>query len=310
MLSRQLHSAIRLTRNFTCLGHSKVTVSSGKSVVQANKEDVDLRGIHLKGKYEDLPTMIFFPQMLDQAENWIKFFNNPNNKLLENRNVWLLYPRNFGSSDKHASYYGEDMANDVVRFMWKNQISTATIGGHGIGGKVALTAACYHSDRFTGYMGVEYAPVDYQYYEAFREVKTYLNDVKDLNLNSSKAHLNKQLEDMIPDAKWCEIFKQNLAMERPGVYSWNFNFAGLLENLNNSRASNIASWNSHYGLWGGRSQFCFSDHSRWVHLGTNTLPMMKTCVKNRGWNKDIFAFQSDESPANHWAYEHSAMSDL
>lgn len=117
MLSKKLHSAIvlGLTRNFTCLGQSKVTVSSGKSVARANNEDVDLRGIHLKGKYEDLPTMIFFPQILDPAENWIKFFTNSNNKLLESRNVWLLYPRNFGPSDRHASFYGEDMANDVVR---------------------------------------------------------------------------------------------------------------------------------------------------------------------------------------------------
>lgn len=194
--------------------------------------------------------------------------------------------------------------------MYKNQISTATIGGHGIGGKVALSAACYHSDRFTGYMGVEYAPVNYQYYEAFREVKTYLNAVKDLSLRGSKANLNKQLEELIPDAKWCEIFKQNLMMEKPGVYNWNFDLAALLQNLNEDRNSNFASWNPHYGLWGGRNQFYFSDHSRWVHLGTNTLAMQKTCVKNRGWGKDVFAFQSDESPANHWTYEHSELSDL
>jgi len=310
MLSRQMHSAIKLARNFTCLGNSRVTVSAGKSVVQANNEDVDLRGIHLQGKYEDLPTMIFFPQMLDQAENWIKFFKNPNNKVLDSRNVWLLYPRNFGSSDRHASYYGEDMANDVARFMWKNQISTATIGGHGIGAKHALTAACYHSSRFTGYMGVDYAPVNYQYYESFREVKTYLNAVKDIKLLGSKANLNKQLEDLIPDAKWCEVFKQNLVMEKPGVYSWNFDLASLLDNVNSARMSNIGAWNPHYGMWSGRNQFYFSDQSRWVHMGTNTLAMQKTCIKNRGFGQDIWAFQSDESPANHWMYEHSELSDL
>jgi len=108
--------------------------------------------------------MLFFPQILDPAENWIKFFTNPNNQLLEYRNVWLLYPRNFGNSDKHSSWYGEDMADDVVRFMYKNKISTATVGGHGIGAKVALTAACFHSDRFTGFFGLDYTPVNYRYY--------------------------------------------------------------------------------------------------------------------------------------------------
>ena len=45
-------------------------------------------------------------------------------------------------------------------------------------------------------------------------------------------------------------------------------------------------------------------------MGTNTLAMMRTCVKNRGYGQDIWAFQSDESPANHWIYEHSELSDL
>jgi len=35
------------------LGQTKVTVSQGKSQTVSNNEDVNLRGIHLKGKYED-----------------------------------------------------------------------------------------------------------------------------------------------------------------------------------------------------------------------------------------------------------------
>merc|ERR1712048_579677 len=99
-------------------------------------------------------------------------------------------------------------------------------------------------------------------------------------------------------------------MERPGVYHWNFDMDGLVQNLNQERQSQLPAWNSHFGLWGGRNQFYFSDHSRWVHLATNTLAMMKVCPTNRGFREDIFAFQSDESPANHWMYEHSGLSDL
>ena len=32
----------------------------------------------------------------------------------------------------------------VARFMYEHKISSATLGGHGIGGKIALAAACYH----------------------------------------------------------------------------------------------------------------------------------------------------------------------
>ena len=55
--------------------------------------------------------------MCDQPENWINFFTSNDNNILNLRNVYILNPRNFGTSDKHKSWYTEDMANDVLRFM-------------------------------------------------------------------------------------------------------------------------------------------------------------------------------------------------
>jgi pimeloyl-ACP methyl ester carboxylesterase len=46
----------------------------------------------------------------------------------------------------------EQMTNDVVRFMYENKISTATLGGHGTGAKLALATGCYHADRVTGFL--------------------------------------------------------------------------------------------------------------------------------------------------------------
>jgi len=253
--------------------------------------------------------MLFFPQLLDPAENWIKFFMNPNNQLLDYRNVWLVYPRNFGTSDCHSSWNGEDMANDVVRFMYNNKISTATVGGHGLGAKVALASACYHTERFTGFYGIDYAPVNYRNYEPFRELVTYLNAVKGLNLQRPKAAIAKQLDSLIADPKWCEIFKQNLAMVSPGNYRWNFDLHGLLENVNHSTMEHIGAWNSHYGLWAGRSMWAFPEYSRWCHLGTNTLPMHKVAVKTRGYGTDIFALPGDEDPNTHWLYEDNEQSE-
>ncbi len=64
--------------------------------------------------------------------------------------MYLLYPRNFGNSDRHPCFDLEDMSNDVVRFMYEKKISTATLGGHGFGGKLAVAVGCYHGDRVTG----------------------------------------------------------------------------------------------------------------------------------------------------------------
>jgi pimeloyl-ACP methyl ester carboxylesterase len=52
--------------------------------------------------------------------------------------------------------------------MYENRISSATLGGHGMGGKVALAAACYHFDKTTGYFGLDTSPMEQYYHEPIR----------------------------------------------------------------------------------------------------------------------------------------------
>jgi pimeloyl-ACP methyl ester carboxylesterase len=68
-----------------------------------------------------------------------------------------------GRYGKYISYYEDD----VMRFMYEHKISMATLGGHGIGGKVALAASCYHYDKVTGYFGINTTPMDQFYHEGY-----------------------------------------------------------------------------------------------------------------------------------------------
>lgn len=72
----------------------------------------------------------------------------------------ILNPRNFGTSDKHYSFDVQDLANDVIRYMYYNKITMATLSGHGFGAKVALAAGCYHPERTTGVFCIDYSPMD------------------------------------------------------------------------------------------------------------------------------------------------------
>ena len=69
---------------------------------------------------------------------------------MDYRNIWLVNPRNFGTSDRHHSFDLADMSDDVLRFMYENKMSTATLGGHGFGGKLAMAVGCYYAERVTG----------------------------------------------------------------------------------------------------------------------------------------------------------------
>ena len=122
---------------------------------------MQLRGTFLQGSKPDLPTMIWLPELIEPAANFASFFDTPRNKILQQRNVWLLDYRNQGESDFYPSYNMEDMSNDVVRFMNDKKISLATIGGHGYGAKVAAATAINHMDRFTGLIQYEGGPLSH-----------------------------------------------------------------------------------------------------------------------------------------------------
>lgn len=69
------------------------------------------------------------------------------------------------------------MADDIIRFMDDNQITLATIGGHGFGAKVATATASENLTRFTGVMALEGGPIDHRYHEAYQELKGYVKSL-------------------------------------------------------------------------------------------------------------------------------------
>ncbi len=81
---------------------------------QTDTTKVRLKGKFLPSRNPDMPTLLWFPDVMEPAENFEKWFTNPNNKVLDYRNVWLLNPRNFGDSDHHDSFDME--VNDSFNF--------------------------------------------------------------------------------------------------------------------------------------------------------------------------------------------------
>lgn len=59
------------------------------------------------------------------------------------------------------------MTSDVMRYMHANKISTATLGGHGIGAKLAIATGCYHPNRVTGVFALDGAPLDHRFHEGY-----------------------------------------------------------------------------------------------------------------------------------------------
>lgn len=63
-----------------------------------------------------------------------------------------------------------------------------------------------------------------------------------------------------------------------------------------NKADSVGNWPVKAGLYPGRAHFVFPEYSRWVHLNTNTIPMLTVCPQVKGFGQDIFAYQGDENP--------------
>lgn len=304
MLTKLITKAFAPQQAFGFSTLHKIIQIQGQPKNVSDTKHVALRGTYIKGNFNDLPNLIFFPEVCDVPNNWIQFFTNRDHGILNYRNVYILNPRNFGTSDRHPSYDLEEMAGDVVRFMYDQKISTATLAGHGFGGKLALAVGCYHAERTTGVVALDTSPLDHRYHEAHQEFAQYIQKLSEINLGKPRAEIENILRTVIPDPKWRALFNQNLRRVSERSFGWDFDLPSLLHNVKFNKADSIAYWAERHGLYTGRVRFIFPEYSRWVHLATNTLPMMKVAVNCHGLGRDIFAIQGDENPLNHWIYDH------
>ena len=199
------------------------------------------------------------------------------------------------------------MSDDIVRYMDDNKITLASIGGHGFGAKVATATAINNHNRFTGVMCLEGGPIDHTYYESYQELVSYVEAVKNLNIEKlSAADALKKVSERITHPKWRQIFLQNILTEK-GTLQWQCNLEGLYKNMRKHQ-SDIAHWGPSYGLWSGNALAIFAAHSRWVHLNTNTLPFYNVFPRLEGRFPDRIMTHGDDfdSPLNHWLHEEPA----
>ena len=227
-----------------------------------------------------MPTMLWFPEVMEPAENWEKWFLKPENKILEYRNVYLMNARNFGDSDHHSSFDLEEVANDVCRFIEDNRLTFVTVGGHGYGAKIASAFGSYHMDRTSGVICLEGGPMDHSYHEAWEQVRNIVLQCAEINLNSTLSEIYKKIDAITDHPKWRQIVKQNL-IEGKSTLQWRFNMEGLARNVKKQNCD-ISSWNTRHGMFPGRACVQFAEFSRWVFLNTNTIPFYKFFPKLEG----------------------------
>lgn len=95
--------------------------------------------------------------------------------------------------------------------MYTHNMSTATLGGHGLGAKYALMASCYKSQNATGFFGIDYSPLNYNYHEFAHELKDAIKYLTTLDLKRvSRKQLIHLINENVKNQKLATKFINSL----------------------------------------------------------------------------------------------------
>jgi pimeloyl-ACP methyl ester carboxylesterase len=241
---------------------------SSKFLNQAT-DKVQLRGRLLKSTSPDMPTIIAFPDLLENPEALRPLFNK---KLLDFRNVWLLSYRNSWNSDFNPSMEPEEIANDVIRFMDKNKITTASLIGSGFGGRIAAQTGILKYHRITSVVALDYSPMDLIENQAYKNLKQAIEATSKIHL-SDRNSVESQVRKLVNDSKLHKVIMNNLAQDESKSLYWRSAFPELAAAMNDKDSRRNIGKFPLIGIFPGRALFLYAERSQWVHQSSNTIPI-------------------------------------
>ncbi len=187
------------------------------------------------------------------SRNWRKIAEN----LSATFHVYVLDIRNHGASPHHGTMDYPAMAADVLRFLDAQNLRTAHVLGHSMGGKIAMWLALNHAECMNKLIVVDIAPKSYTH-----SFSTIIQALIDLPLTG--VHNRKQadtlLANAIPEADYRQFLLQNLIFAN-GCYNWRVDLEVFL-----LTAPNIAAFPNVVNLvaYHGKTLFVAGEHSKYI----------------------------------------------
>jgi esterase len=136
--------------------------------------------------------------------------------------------RNHGRSPHTPRMDYAAMADDVLALLDARRIDEASIVGHSMGGKVAMTLALRAAHRVSRLAVIDIAPVGYpdRYGGLVRAAQSL-----DLRTLRSRAQADAQLAALVPQPALRAMLLQNLAPGAQGDWCWRIGWPGILASL-------------------------------------------------------------------------------
>ena len=169
--------------------------------------------------------MLLLHGMLGSSRNW----QTTGADLAAAYHTLALDLRNHGKSPHADSMSYEEMMEDMLGWMNQQNISSATLLGHSMGGKVAMLLACRHPSRVRRLVVVDIAPKNY-FWPHHRASFAAMNELNLADLHS-RAEAELRFEGRVPNWSTRKFLTTNLERGADGSWAWQINLPVLTREL-------------------------------------------------------------------------------
>ncbi len=167
--------------------------------------------------------LIILHGLLGTSDNWYSL----GRQFAENYQVILVDQRNHGRSPHNPAFTYSDLVGDLNELMQDLSIREATILGHSMGGKVAMSFAQYYPQKVAKLVVVDIAPKKYEspYFKGLIEI------LMDLDLPSlkSRQQADELTRDAIPDQAVRQFLLKNMKRGEHNDFTWKPNLPVLYQ---------------------------------------------------------------------------------
>ncbi|MCB0738184.1 MAG: alpha/beta fold hydrolase [Bacteroidetes bacterium] len=171
-------------------------------------------------------SLIIMHGLFGSLDNWITLAK----QFAQTRQVILVDLRNHGKSFHSSQMNFDLMSADVVKLMSHLGISTASILGHSMGGKVAMQMAAKHQNSVETLIVADISPRKYQ--SRHNEIINALQSLNPAEL-TSRNEADEQLMQKIESFGVRQFLLKNLSRTKDGSFEWRMNLKGIVANYEN-----------------------------------------------------------------------------
>lgn len=166
--------------------------------------------------------LVILHGLLGSLDNWQSIAK----QLSQNFQVYILDQRNHGRSPHTDAMSYELMRDDLYEFFQQNNIKSAIVIGHSMGGKVAMLFALDYPELVEKLIVVDIAP---DYYEGGHESILFAMAEAPVQFTQDRKVIDSFLEKRIPEFAVRQFVLKNLNRNEKGELSWKCNLELLIK---------------------------------------------------------------------------------